>query len=146
MSYQNSFSQLSRNRKGRKCRKRQSTGPLKLIGEGPPLHLLSFCQFASNLWLILVYSFIILISAFVITWYSPRLCARLYVCTWLSSYMNTDHIGLGFILLQYDLILTNYSIFCDSPISKYCLILRSWKLGLQDSILRGDIINPWHLI
>lgn len=118
VSYQNSFPQLSRNRKGRKCRKRQSTGPLKLIRENPPLHLVSFCQFASNLWLILVYSFIILIFAFVFTWYSPLLCVCLCVCTWLSSYKNIDHIGLGFILFQYDLILTNYSIFCDNSISK----------------------------
>ena len=31
------------------------------------------------------------------------------VCKWQSSYKNTSHIGLGAHLLQYHLILTNYT-------------------------------------
>ena len=47
VSYQNSFPPLSRNRKGRKCRKRQSPGSLKLTGEKSSLassQLLPVCQ------------------------------------------------------------------------------------------------------
>lgn len=73
-----------------------------------------------NPWRSSACSCVIPVSAFVITWSSPRVC----VFTWLSSSKDTTHIGVGPTLLRYDLILTNYN--CNDPISKQDHIQCYW--------------------
>lgn len=58
----------------------------------------------------------------------------------ISSYKDTNHIGLGFTLVA--------SFYLDylfqHPVSKYCHILRYWSLGLKHVNSRGMQFLSWH--
>lgn len=118
VSYQNSFPQwveTEREKMEKKTKHRTS----EIDAENPPLHLVSFCQFCQQSLAYLGLQFHNSDLCLCLhKYFSTLVCVCLYVCTWLSSYKNIDHIGLGFILFQYDLILTNYSIFRDNSIFK----------------------------
>ena len=104
-----------------------------------PRPLLCFWLFAGNFWCSLAFRNVILISAFMFTWPSPCM----HLCVKISPfYKDTSHSRLRPILLQHDLLLTNY--ICNDSISKYYHILTYWGLGLQHMNLGGMGHNSTH--
>lgn len=79
---------------------------------------------AENTWNFLACKHITPVFTSVSTWLYP--CV--FVFTWLPSYKDTNLIGLGAHLLQYDLVLTNYNY--NGAISKYDSHSEIVELGL----------------
>ena len=102
--------------------------PIKPVKESF-LPLPSFWWIDYNLWHSLPCRCITLILHLYVTF-------SLYVSvfTWLSSYNGTSHIGLGSILLHYDLTLTNV---CNDPFPNKATFYGTRDQDLNASSLRG---------